>query len=83
MSESEDSKPYYPKQYDLAGFDIAGELQDDGTICLSVGDTVEAFPPEVKLLGVVYTLENTLLNREANDLQPSDPGYNLCWGQYV
>lgn len=41
----------------LAGFDLCGWKQKDGTIKLDDGQTIKEFPKEVEMCGNIYTLE--------------------------
>lgn len=90
------SETYTPKRGEVAGLDLYGERQDDGTIKLgsapSMGDDhrthVREFPEEIEVEGVVYTLEfvkeNHWQGREQLEKDdPSDMRLRICWGVYV
>jgi len=64
--------PYQPKKGDINGFSICGtKLSSSGSVELCDGRIIEAFPEEVELLGVVYTLEEV------------EQHGCLIWAQYV
>lgn len=85
---------YRPQKYEIAGIDLFGERQDDGTIKLGprmqVTGTrtpdnrtqVSDFPDEIEVEGVTYVLEEIRLNRVECNLSPGHPGYNIEWGVY-
>lgn len=87
--------PYMARSQDIAGFDLYGERNDDGTITLGHTEpkiVVPAFPDEVELLDAVYTLEFVRENGITDDGQiepwrqsasPDDPRLRICWGIYV
>jgi hypothetical protein len=56
--------PYVPIAGEVAGFDLCGWKQPDGTILLGSGNNavrstrVKAFPEEVELCGSVWSLES-------------------------
>lgn len=79
-------KPYKAKKYDLAGFDLFGRRQSDGTIMLGIGSNptpMDDFPKEVEVLGVVYTLEYIKKNDDPlGKLANDHPGKNIEWGIY-
>jgi hypothetical protein len=77
------STPYKPQKYDLAGFDLVGYRQPDGSIRLGSKVIVSEFPPEVELIGVVYTLEEIVVNDKDGTLSEDHPGKHLMWGIYV
>ncbi len=70
-----DSNAYEPEPFEVVGFEIAAKRQEDGSLKTVTKETVfeDGFPEEVKLNGVVYTLENV---KEQED-------GNYCWGQYA
>ena len=84
---------YAPRKYEIAGFDLLGERQDDGSIKLgskprfSPDDRTHlpAFPEEVEVGGIVYKLEFVKENQgEWRKTAPPDhPGLRICWGVYV
>lgn len=87
---------YKPRKYEIAGVDLYGERQDDGTVKLgptpTIGDDhrthLRAFPEEMLVEGVVYTLEfikeNHWPGREQLEKDdPSDMRLRICWGVYV
>lgn len=92
-------KPYVPKEWEIAGFDLFGERQDDGSIKLGHHNPnlpglpdkrthVPAFPKEVEAFGAVYTLEFVKENEwegraEVEKNNPADPRLRICWGIYV
>lgn len=72
--------PYKPKPYDIAGFDIYGERQPDGSIKIGappIPDTVETdqrthlpdFPESIEVCGAVYTLEYVKPNELSDELR--------------
>lgn len=87
---------YTPKRGEIAGVDLFGEIQKDGTIKLGsaprLGDDhrtqVREFPEEIEVEGVVYKLEdvrkNTWHGREQVEKDdPDDPRLSIVWGVYV
>lgn len=81
---------YVLRPEELAGFDVYGERQDDGSITLGSCGTkvnVPAFPQEVTIPGYgTYTLEGVRENSEGMDPQrfpPDHKGWRICWGIYV
>lgn len=87
---------YAPKPGEVAGFDLYGERQDDGSIKLGTASTIPevpdnrthlpAFPDNVEVLGRVYTLEFIRGNDEgewAKTAPVDDPRRRICWGVYV
>lgn len=84
---------YKPRKFEIAGVDILGERQDDGSIKLgaepSIGpDTrthLPAFPEKIDVEGVTYTLEDVRENdgKWRETAPPDHPGLRLCWGVYV
>ena len=82
--------PYEPKPFEIAGVDLYGERQDDGTVLIGSSNHGPAtplpdFPSELKVAGAVYTLEYIKKNRDEvpNVVVPGHPGYNIEWGVYV
>lgn len=80
--------PYQLRPEDLAGFDIYGSRNNDGTITIGHAEPtvrLPAFPDKVEVLGNVYTLEAVTENdgmwRE--NAEPNDPRLRICWGVYV
>ncbi len=55
------TNPYYPQQWEVAGFELCGWKQPDGSIVLGpnpvTGSKVKEWPKEVHVCGVTYTLE--------------------------
>lgn len=56
------TEPYKPKKFEIAGFELCGWKLDNGDVvlgpsCLGDRTVVPAFPEQVDVLGVVYTLE--------------------------
>lgn len=84
---------YQPKPMEIAGVDIVGERQSDGTLKLGTAstvlpdtrDAVDAFPEEVEVCGATYTLETVRKNKDDFPavVVPGHPGYNIEWGIYV
>lgn len=83
---------YQPEQYEIAGFELYGERQDDGTILLGFGPDkkkVDDFPEEVELTGSVYTLEFVRDNKLSDELRErygdakANEAERICWGVYV
>lgn len=69
---------------EIAGFDLIGFRQPDGTILLGTNEIpMSDFPAEAEILGQVYTLENVVLNDANGDMPDDHPGKNIEWGQYV
>ena len=67
---------YKPGPYEIAGFDLYAERQDDGTLLIGFGEVkprLTDFPAEVELLGATYTLE---------DVRKNSPG-TIEWGVYA
>lgn len=53
-----EDNPYKPFDKDLAGFDMTGRRQPDGTVLVyNSGTVLEDWPECVYLLGCTYTLE--------------------------
>ena len=53
-----EDNPYKPQTYDLAGVDMGGRRQPDGTILVSTsGTNLEDWPECILLCGSVFTLE--------------------------
>lgn len=81
------TKPYVPKPYEVAGFELMGYRQADGSIKLGPegkGVHLPNFPKEVAAFGVVYTLERVKRNIDlAPDLPEDHEGYSIEWGEYV
>ena len=81
---------YQPKPFEIAGVDLFGRRQSDGSVILgghptSNGTPMPDFPQEVEVCGAVYTLEFIKKNKdEAPDVVvPGHPGYDIEWGIYV
>jgi hypothetical protein len=71
---------------DLAGFDLCGTRQPDGSIKLDGGAVYEDWPKEVELPGInrTYTLEHVKKNLKNRKPLPDDhPGRYIEWGIYV
>lgn len=93
-----DEDAYVPEPWEIAGFDLFGERQDDGSIKLGSRSQVPgfpdtrthlpAFPEAVAVVGVDYTLEFVKENEwegraEVEKANPDDPRLRICWGIYV
>ena len=84
---------YHPKAFEIAGFDLFGERQSDGSIKLGAKPRLgpddrthlSAFPEKVRVQGATYELEfvKENLDGQGNRLPPDHPGHNICWGVYV
>jgi len=77
---------YEPRSFEIAGIDLIGRRQPDKTLTIGSGTNptiVKNFPQEILVCGTVYTLEETVLNRDIADLDVSHPGYWIEWGKYV
>lgn len=87
---------YQPKPFEVAGVDLIGERQSDGSIKLGSASrfgpdtrtSVPAFPEEIEVCGATYTLEyvkeNDWAGRKAlEQSDPNDPRLRICWGIYV
>jgi len=89
---------YAPKPWEIAGFELYGERQDNGSIKLGTHDPasqlpdqrtqVPAFPEKVEVVGVVYTLEFVKENnwggrKRVEKNDPANPLLRICWGVYV
>lgn len=76
---------YAATKEDIAGLDLIGHRQDDGSITLGSGVNLPAFPEEVEIAGATFTLEDVRENdgpwRET--AAPDHPGLRICWGVYV
>ena len=73
--------PYEPKPAEIASFELFGRRLPDGRV--QIGDSVDnevmdAFPAEVKVCGIVYTLEDIKRNLD-EDGNVID---NIEWGIY-
>jgi hypothetical protein len=74
----DEENPYEPSPHEIAGFDLCGWKQADGTILLGSSNDpnkatrVDKFPEVVYVCGVMYTLEDT-------EFQENGFG----WGFYV
>lgn len=77
-------KEYEPKPWEVAGFEIIGYRQEDGSIRLGNdgGTHLPDFPKEVKAFGIVYCLEDVRKNKDECDLTPEHEGYRIEWGVY-
>jgi hypothetical protein len=87
--------PYIARPEDIAGFDLYGTRNNDGTITIGHSApevTLPSFPDEVELLGNVYTLEFVRENGDDGDgriekwrkeAASDDPRLRICWGVYV
>jgi len=70
----------------LAGFDLIGYRQPDGTILLGMEGNqhpMADFPEEAEILGNTYTLEKVRKNDPDDKLKADHPGKNIEWGLYV
>jgi hypothetical protein len=81
---------YEPKPFDIAGFELIGYRQVDGTILLGAGGAkgqgtpTADFPKEVTVCGATYTLENIKKNDVLfGPLANAHPGKHIEWGEYV
>lgn len=88
--------PYEIQGAHIAGFDLYGTKNDDGTFTIGHSEpkvTLPEFPAEVELLGVTYGLEYVKWNAYlddphgaeqpwAKDAPPDDPRRRICWGIY-
>lgn len=82
---------YRPKPFEIAGVDLFGRRQSDGSVIigdarnLGDGTPMPDFPQEIEVCGAVYTLEFIKKNKdEAPDVVvPGHPGYGIEWGIYV
>jgi hypothetical protein len=77
---------YEPKKGEVAGFDLVGHRQADGSIILGTPPTSESipeFPEEVKAFGAVYTLEYIKKNDPDDKLPNEHSGKTIEWGIYV
>jgi hypothetical protein len=96
QTQDELDSAYKPKKFEISGFELYGERQDDGTIKLgytpSIGDDhrthLREFPKEVLVEGSVYTLEYVQENKwpgraEVENSDPDDMRLRICWGVYV
>lgn len=84
--ETGDSVPLEPTW--LAGFEVFGERQDDGSIILGHTEpkkTASEFPAAITVLGVTYTLEFVKENEFPStiNIPADDPRRRICWGVYV
>lgn len=93
MARTGNTTAYKPQPFEIAGVDLSGERQDDGTVKIGTKPNfgpdnrpnLPDFPEEIDVCGTIYTLEFIKKNRdEAPDVVvPGHPGYNLEWGIYV
>jgi len=67
----------------LAGFELIGYRQADGTILLGNKVPMNNFPKEVEILGAAYSLEDVKLNDEDDTLPADHEGKFIEWGIYV
>lgn len=83
---------YQPEQYEVSGFELYGERQDDGTILLGFGPNrkpMDDFPKTVELTGSVYILEFVRPNKVSEETRQrvgterADKAERICWGVYV
>lgn len=90
---------YQPKPYDIAGFDIYGERQPDGSIKIGPPPAqpesrderthLPDFPDSIEVCGAVYTLEyvkpNEISDKMRARLSPERLAHQetICWGIYV
>jgi hypothetical protein len=75
---------YSPKPWEVAGFELIGYRQEDGSIRLGneKGTHLPDFPKEVEAFGVVYCLEEVRKNKDEYNLSPDHEGYRIEWGVY-
>ncbi len=73
---------YTLKRSELAGFDVIGYRQADGTIKLGSqnGTQLDDFPDEIELNGNVFALEEV---KSQGHLPADHPGRVIEWGIYV
>jgi hypothetical protein len=84
---------YRPDAYEIAGFDLCGERQSDGSIKIGFfrpglpddRTHLPAFPEQVQVEGVTYELEFVKENEWEGraHADPDDDRLKLCWGVYV
>lgn len=78
---------YKPKRYEIAGVDLIGYRQPDGSIRLGKNDPdasrLPNFPKSIEVEGIVYTLELIRKNDERNSLPDNHSGKHIEWGTYV
>lgn len=73
---------YQPNPGEIAGFDLFGRRQEDGTVKIG-SNTYPDFPQECRCEGMTYTLELIKKNKDEGNLAPGHPGYDIEWGIYV
>ena len=78
-------KPYEPKPGEIAGFEIIGYRQPDGTVKIPNEDAeaVLDFPEEVRVCGATYTLEGVNKNDEDGTMPDDHGGKYIEWGLYA
>ena len=81
---------FVPKAGEIAGFDMIGWKQTDGTFILgdkTYGRRVDEFPQEVHVCDVTYTLEFIKWNTDEQSEEIlatwTDEQKSICWGVYV
>lgn len=78
-------KIYEPKAGQIAGLELIGYRQQDGTIKLGTqsGEHLENFPEEIQTPYGIFTLEFIKKNDEEDVLPPTHEGKMIEWGVYV
>lgn len=79
---------YKPQCYEIAGVNLIGYRQADGSVVLgdqTHGTHLPDFPEDIDVEGVTYSLEYVRKNREESPdiVVPGHPGYPIEWGIYV
>lgn len=81
---------YEPKPFEIAGVDLFGRRQPDGTVLVGPspsgtgGTRLPDFPEKIRVCGAVYTLEFVRKNNQDGPAaDPGHPGHDIEWGVYV
>lgn len=90
MDMYDEDTPFEPKNGEVAGLELVGYKQADGTIRLGDykrGKILKEFPPCVRVAGAVYTLEE--VKWQADSWKPEDmkdwteQQRTIGWGEYA
>lgn len=79
-------KRHHLKENEMAGFEIIGYRQKDGSLRLGdeeEGELMNDFPKSVITTYGTFSLEDVRLNDENGNLPSDHPGKNIEWGIYA
>jgi len=79
-----ENQPYIPKPAEIAGIDLYGLRQKDGSILIGEKNPthLKDFPENIIVCDRVYGLESISKNKDDCSLSETDKGYNIEWGIY-